>query len=295
MNYYGGTVTIRNDINCWVWTCNFCGEYYHFDVFLHPIEAGPMGCRAISSLPNDTVFRHHHNCFGLNWGQLMGSGHGDFNRMMTALEQQVAIQASNAAYQQMKQLNSGGLNYGAWGTNPQIHGNSNGTNNSAWGPGASSNSPNTPKFTLTAAQAALFSSAAHVARGKPIESAGIRIGEILAYRIWQISKGYLQAYSSGRIWAPGEVMTGNVEDHGFEGIWAFKEKSRAIKKMMGGEYVFGSVKLWGKVIEYALGYRAECAKIVSIDDFSGLTNSPIDNKTNKAILQGLKKKYGMAA
>lgn len=131
---------------------------------------------------------------------------------------------------------------------------------------------------------------------KPIESAGIKVGEIIGWRMWNYYKGYLQSYSADRIWAPEEKMTGEPSDNGTDGIWAFKEKNRALNKMLEGNYhdksngtIYGSVKLWGKIVEHELGYRAECAKIVSLEDVY------IGHGDKQKILSDLRKQYSLVA
>lgn len=103
---------------------------------------------------------------------------------------------------------------------------------------------------------------------KPLESAGIKVGEIIGWRMWQLKGDYLMSYSADRIYAPGEPMKGEPSDYNNEGIWAFKEKNRALQKMLKGigPSVYGSVKMWGKIIEHELGYRSEFASVASIDD-----------------------------
>lgn len=131
---------------------------------------------------------------------------------------------------------------------------------------------------------------------KPVESAGIKLGEIIGWRMWNYYKGYLRSFSADRIWAPEERMTGEPSDNGSDGIWAFKEKNRALKKMLEGSYnnesvgtVYGSVKLWGKIVEHELGYRAECAKIVSLEDVY------IQQGDKQQILKDLRKQYSLVS
>lgn len=118
---------------------------------------------------------------------------------------------------------------------------------------------------------------------------GIKVGEIVAWRMWIVrGDGWLGSYGVSRTWAPGEPMTGKVPDYGDEGIWAFKDKSRALGKAISSascpaRTVYGSVKLWGKVVEHEIGYRAEYAKVVSLED-----TFPSDNK----MLAVLRERYG---
>jgi hypothetical protein len=104
---------------------------------------------------------------------------------------------------------------------------------------------------------------------EPLESAGISVGEIIGYRVWQVKGGYLASYSTNHIWPPNEIMSGNPTDFNNEGIWSFKQLSRALNKMLEmPNLVVGSIKMWGTVIEHYDGYRAEFARVASIDDIN---------------------------
>jgi hypothetical protein len=67
---------------------------------------------------------------------------------------------------------------------------------------------------------------------KPLPTAGITVGELVGWRIWQVrpTDRLLESYSAERIWLPGEPMTGEPDDHGGAGVWAFKEAYRAAVK-----------------------------------------------------------------
>ena len=56
-----------------------------------------------------------------------------------------------------------------------------------------------------------------------------------------------------------------------EGIYAFKHFSYALHQsqrtpIMRQYRVFGTVRLWGNIVEHEFGYRAEFARIVRITD-----------------------------
>ena len=135
---------------------------------------------------------------------------------------------------------------------------------------------------------------AGAASNEPIEDSGITVGEITGWRMWNIKGEWLEAYSAGHIWAPDENMEGKVPDHGYEGIWSFKDKRMAIKKMMElTPTAYGSIKMWGKVVEHEIGYRAEFAKIVSIDGVN-LGRDSIFSVEKKRLLSLLRDNYGVA-
>jgi hypothetical protein len=110
------------------------------------------------------------------------------------------------------------------------------------------------------------------AAGKTFEDAGIRAGEVTAYRCWDLSgdDGFLYSvYRSDVCWRPGEIMEGDAENG--EGIHAFKDIV-ALSGYgdswieVGVVLVTGTVELWGDVFEHERGYRASKAKIASIFD-----------------------------
>jgi len=159
----------------------------------------------------------------------------------------------------------GGSTNGTRGTNPQIH---SGTVNAANSPYQGAINPGS----ITAYAGAINQSVAAAFEPSirnPLENTGVKVGEITAYRIWGVNKGFLMAYSNGNVWAPGEPMEGEPDDYDHAGVWCFKRKENAIKKMLEeyyGAYVYGSIVIWGKIIEHELGYRAEFGKITSLLD-----------------------------
>lgn len=111
---------------------------------------------------------------------------------------------------------------------------------------------------------------------QPLEKAGVTVGEIIGWRAWRIGKaGLLMSLAVENVWEPGRTMTvrdidkdHKVGDHDHLGIYAFKERGMALKDTEfanSSMMAFGSVRLWGDVIEHAYGWRAEFAAIESID------------------------------
>lgn len=99
------------------------------------------------------------------------------------------------------------------------------------------------------------------------DDAGIRAGEVRAYRCWLLRNGLLRSVTQDFYWQPGETVAGDAE-HG-EGVHAFKSI------LLMSEYgiyrendivVTGTIDLWGEVYEHELGYRASYAAVASIDD-----------------------------
>lgn len=106
---------------------------------------------------------------------------------------------------------------------------------------------------------------------EPLPSAGMKVEDLIGWRVWRVRMGHLWSYSADYAWMPGEVSEGDPGDHDSAGIWAFKDKRRAFQKAVesGPIYVWGSVLLWGHVVEHKDGYRASKARIVSIGGATG--------------------------
>jgi len=138
------------------------------------------------------------------------------------------------------------------------------------------------------------------------EDAGIRAGEIVAYRAWQVVEGHLHSMlMSAYRWTPRaveriEIPPSEVSPTGF---YSFKELEKAFKEYGGGAcsmYVggvaFGEVLLWGTVIEHERGYRAQCCKINKLMELRGggdYRGRWITRPWRKNKLHDLRKLYGV--
>jgi len=131
--------------------------------------------------------------------------------------------------------------------------------------------------------------------GPPVERGEMQVCNLIGWRAWRITQtGYLQSASVEAIWLPGEPMRGVVEDYNGEGIHAYKARADALcHPGAAARVAFGSVLLWGDVVEHERGYRATCAKIVSIDDVIWDGNLPWSCIATKA-LSFLRDRYGLA-
>lgn len=110
--------------------------------------------------------------------------------------------------------------------------------------------------------------AASALNPEPLQDAGLRAGEVTAWRCWRINKGFLRSCFVESIWAPGEPMTGTPNSH--FGIHAWKTLAKTLDYGLhdvagGGPFVIGQIELWGDIIEHEHGYRAEFAAIKSLD------------------------------
>lgn len=124
-----------------------------------------------------------------------------------------------------------------------------------------------------------------------IPDTGISVGEIIAHRAWRYHGGILKSTGMQHFWTPGEEMHGEPEKE-HQGVHCLKSLDNVLRYF---EYdrakeilVIGKVKLWGLVIEHENGYRAEHAKIHSLDFV--LCDPSIDED---AILARLRRRYGV--
>lgn len=98
------------------------------------------------------------------------------------------------------------------------------------------------------------------------ESASIVLGEITAYRCWNVSSGLYRSLN-GTVWFPDEPMSGEgIALENSSGVYAFRSRADAEHeaKRYGSALAVGSVKMWGTIVEHEKGYRAEFAKIDQI-------------------------------
>lgn len=130
---------------------------------------------------------------------------------------------------------------------------------------------------------------------KPLPASKIEFGEIVAYRAWVVKRaahparfdkrltvatpGYsLRSLFAGVEWPPDAPLKSKIADHyltaGGGGIHAFKTADAALAYAYGYSQSYpndivavGKVRLFGEVIEHETGYRAEFARVGSIDQF----------------------------
>lgn len=133
----------------------------------------------------------------------------------------------------------------------------------------------------------------------PLKREGIVAGEIVGYRCWRIVRGdpaaligRLRSVYQSDIWNPGDILQGReLGDWDSRGIHAWKDSgSREYNAYIRGylnreadpfasafyfgdnnssadrpAMVTGTVFLWGDVVEHERGYRAEFARVRSLD------------------------------
>ena len=151
----------------------------------------------------------------------------------------------------------------------------------------------------------------------PIPYAGVRSGEIIAYRLWWVIDGKLCSWIHRQIWEPGKAMQGDINAvvdscimpiyggvYGFASttlaaveVDCFIEETKRYSKQTfvhhcpiheTSLFVLGSIALWGEVVEHERGWRGEFAKVNSIDQLYNL-----DGPTDPAILQHLRTTYAL--
>lgn len=120
-----------------------------------------------------------------------------------------------------------------------------------------------------------------------------RFGEIIGFRFWNYYRGFLKSASRDYVWMPGKVAGleegQKLEDYGGAGVHAFKAQDYMVLQSYEGDLVFGTVKLWGDVIEYERGYHAEFASILSLDHI----DLPDDRDFQLQALADLRQRYNI--
>jgi len=150
---------------------------------------------------------------------------------------------------------------------------------------------------------------------RAVEDAGIRAGEIIAYRAWSVLNGKLRSMAAEFDWEPNGIplwhkwtasnktkidwppvpyQSPNGVDEEMAGFHAFKSV-----RDVEFEYrpcdaddavVYGQVKLWGTVYEHQFGYRAEYAKVHRLMEYRSLRRYHGGNE----VLKSLREAYGVA-
>ena len=125
-------------------------------------------------------------------------------------------------------------------------------------------------------------------------------GEIIGWRWWGYNprSGLLQSPFQHTLWLPDKPMYAGSRDATTRlgpGIYAFKHREQAWKNR--GIYIVGSVWLWGDMVEHENGYRAEFARVRSIDWVSCWTThhtvSMFYDIRGRRVRRRLRRKYGV--
>lgn len=147
---------------------------------------------------------------------------------------------------------------------------------------------------------AMLAASANVPRVRPsrIPSAGIRAGEIVAYRVWDILPDLmLSSITADHEWPVGVPMQA-VDDHVANGlgIHCFKgiDSARGVADgLYGLMKVVGSIEIWGEIVEHDLGYRAQYAAIRSLDYIVNDRWVFLRGMRKRRLLNRIREKYGL--
>jgi hypothetical protein len=147
----------------------------------------------------------------------------------------------------------------------------------------------------------------------PLPRGEVVVGELVGWRIWWAHEAHLlHSFAMRCVWEPGVPMRGTPGDNSPEGVWAFRESSRAIAKaddavavscLPDSIAVWGSVFMWGEVVEHEDGWRAEFASVRSLDGvrrvrrptLGGRLWTVLTAEDDEAVLGALRERYGLAA
>lgn len=128
-------------------------------------------------------------------------------------------------------------------------------------------------------------------------------GEIVGFRCWRVDQGFLRSVYQDDIWPPQQILQGReMEDWNQRGIHAWKDASskpyfKYLRSYMDDSgdrglpgMVTGSVLLWGDVVEHERGWRAEFARVRSLD---WLYPDAASMGREREALQELRVRYGV--
>lgn len=149
----------------------------------------------------------------------------------------------------------------------------------------------------------------------PLRRDAIIAGEIIGYRCWRIENGLLRSVYQSDIWSPNAILEGReLDDWNERGIHAWKSSSSKeyhnyVRAYLNSEQdtysrilyggapketkpamLTGTVFLWGDVVEHERGYRAEYARVRSLD---WLYPDETMMGKEQETLDGLRQKYGV--
>jgi hypothetical protein len=127
---------------------------------------------------------------------------------------------------------------------------------------------------------------------EPLEYSGVPEPlDLIGWRWWQITElGYLESVSQSTIWLPGQVISGEeIDDYNEIGVHSHKTLDDALGYQADPPCALGTVKMWGIVIECETGYRAQHARIVSLEQVA--IDEKFWSKKNQRALDYLRKRY----
>lgn len=135
---------------------------------------------------------------------------------------------------------------------------------------------------------------ASVSTAPPPLAKGLVAGPIIGWRVWKIrTDGILLSVTQQCEWPVGTPLIGDPKQGGTEGVYATKTRDDLAKHPYGRDCIYGTVALWGKVIEHEKGYRAQYAYPLVLDLSSpspmpGFPRSPRRSK----LAESIRENYG---
>jgi hypothetical protein len=123
----------------------------------------------------------------------------------------------------------------------------------------------------------------------------IRAGEIIGWRFWKLSNGFLHSLIAPYTWLPGVFERSSCYrycGHHNLGYHAFRDKEQAERAASHADTywwpcVIGCIAMWGEVIEHQHGWRSEYAAVRSLTDIAG----DRDFSRKQRLLRELREKY----
>lgn len=149
----------------------------------------------------------------------------------------------------------------------------------------------------------VWASSTEVPENRPsLKRDGIVAGEIIGYRCWRVESDLLRSVYQPDVWHPGHVLEGRgLEDWGIRGVHAWKDRNskyfleylrnwldKTDCKSPRPAMATGTVFLWGDVVEHERGWRAEYARVRSLD---WLYPDASMMGREQEVLDGLRRKY----
>lgn len=119
---------------------------------------------------------------------------------------------------------------------------------------------------------------------EPPPHEGIRAGEVIGYRCWQVIDGRLCSVAVNTPWYPNGPMKASDGDldRGV-GVFAYNSEKALMTDGTGywcsgnvSTFALGTVEMWGEIVEHEKGYRAEYAAVASITELHNGTEDELN-------------------
>ena len=132
----------------------------------------------------------------------------------------------------------------------------------------------------------------------PLETEDV-FGEVVAWRCWRspMLPILTSCHMTHIVWMPKQIEEAKgVCDYNQCGFHAWKDERQATEYGMtlALPLLIGRVRLWGDVIHHERGYRAQFAKIASLDTLvTHVAQGPNDRRDTGPWLKSLQRRYGV--